>query len=388
MGLMDIIEELALNETMTLALIVIGVAVLITIILLMSYFNILVTIASFSYPNARLRAMGNPYIRRQKLLELMEMSSPNEVAQEISKEGYKLPTNIEKVGVDEAERQLEIAHVDSLKKVLASDPQSIRPFLEAYLLKYDIAQVKKAIRAKQNGMSNEELKKRLVPVKEIDDDIISSIIDATTVDEVCNTVRGKKFGETLVRASSEHKGDIVALDLALDQFFSKELRLAITRVDTTVSETVTMFVGKYADITNIKHIIRSKHQGLDLAMTERFLVEGGRLLAPWKLRSMIEVKGIQELAPELEGTPYMEIIRDAMQKFSETKSIYALEAAFDQLLLQISQEIASSSLIAAGPTIKFIVAKEFEIRNLKAVLRGLYEYLPPEKIMAMLIMED
>jgi len=91
LGLMDIIEELALNETMTLALIVIGVAVLITIILLMSYFNILVTIASFSYPNARLRAMGNPYIRRQKLLELMEMSSPNEVAQEISKEGYKLP---------------------------------------------------------------------------------------------------------------------------------------------------------------------------------------------------------------------------------------------------------------------------------------------------------
>jgi V/A-type H+-transporting ATPase subunit C len=385
---MDIIEELGLSDTMALALVVIGAAVLITIILLMSYFNILVTIASFSYPNARLRAMGNPFVRKEKLVELMELSSAGEAALEISKEGYKLPPNIEKVGMEEVERQLELAQVEFLKKVLASDPQSIRPFMEAFLIKYDAAQVKKALRARKNAMPNEELKKKLIPVKEINEEIIENILDASTIDEVCNAVRTTKFGDTLIKVASEHKGDIVALDLALDQFFSKELRLAITRVDTPVRETVTLFVGRYADITNIKHIIRSKQQGLDVALTERFLVEGGRNLAPWKLRSMIEVKGVPELVTELEGTPYLEIMREAMTNYTETKSIYALEAAFDKLLLQIAQEISSSALIAAGPTIKFIIAKEFEIRNLKALLRGLYENLPSEKIMPMLIMEE
>jgi V/A-type H+-transporting ATPase subunit C len=388
LGIMDIIEELGLSDTMALALVVIGAAVLITIILLMSYFNILVTIASFSYPNARLRAMGNPFVRKEKLVELMELSSAGEAAIEISKEGYKLPPNIEKVGMDEVERQLELAQVEFLKKVLASDPQSIRPFMEAFLIKYDAAQVKKALRARKNGISNEELKKKLIPVKEINEEIIENILDASTIDEVCNAVRTTKFGDTLIKVASEQKGDIVALDLALDQFFSKELRLAITRVDTPVRETVTLFVGKYADITNIKHIIRSKQQGLDVALTERFLVEGGRNLASWKLRSMIEVKGVPELVTELEGTPYLEIMREAMTNYTDTKSIYALEAAFDKLLLQIAQEISSSALIAAGPTIKFIIAKEFEIRNLKALLRGLYENLPSEKIMPMLVMEE
>jgi V/A-type H+-transporting ATPase subunit C len=388
LGISDIIEELGLNNTMAMALVIIGAAILITIILLMSYFNILVTIASFSYPNARLRAMGNPFVKKQKLSELMELSSAGEAAVEISKEGYKLPPNIEKVGIDEAERELELAHIDFLKKVLNSDPQSIRPFMEAFLIKYDAAQVKKAIRARKNGTSNEELKKKLIPVKEIDEEMIDNILDANTVDEVCNAVKTTKFGDTLIKTSSEHKGDIVALDLALDQFFSKELRLTITRVDTPVRETVTLFVGKYADITNIKHIIRSKQQGLDTALTERFLVDGGRNLASWKLRSMIELKGAQEMVTELEGTPYLETMREAMVDFTETKSIYALEAAFDKLLLQIAQEISSSSLIAAGPTIKFIVAKEFEIRNLKAVLRGLHEKLSPEKIMPMLVMEE
>ncbi len=388
MGIMDIIEELGLNDTITLAIVVIGAAVLITIILLMSYFNILVTIASFSYPNARLRAMGNPYVKKQKLMELMEMSSSGEVSIEISKEGYHLPPNIEKVGMDEVERQLELAQLEFLKKVLASDPQSIRPFLEAFLIKYDAAQVKKALRAKKNGISNEELRKKLIPVKEIDEKIIESLLDANTIDEVCNAIRTTKFGDALIKAASEHKDDIVALDLVLDGFFSKELRLAITRVDTPVRETVTLFVGKHADITNIKHIIRSKQQGLDVTLTERFLIEGGRNLASWKLRSMIEVKGIQEIVTELEGTPYIEKMREAMIDYTETKSIYAIEAALDKLLLQEAQEISSSALIAAGPTIKFIVAKEFEIRNLKAVLRGLHENLPSEKIMPMLIMED
>jgi V/A-type H+-transporting ATPase subunit C len=377
-----------LDTTFTLALLIIGGAVLITIILLMSYFNVLITIASFSFPNARLKAMGNPFIRKRRLSDLMEMSGAGEAAMEITKEGYNLPQNIEKVGTEEAERKLEIAQVEFLKKVLDSDPVSLRPFLEAYLIKYDAMQVKKALRGRQKGISNEELKSRLIPVKEISESVIENILDTQSVDDVCNSLRSTKFGDILIKAQAENKGNIVILDLTLDNFFSSELRKAITRVDTSVRETVTLFVGKHADITNIKHIIRSKEQGLDAQTTESFLVEGGRLLAPWKLKQMIEVKGLQELITELEGTPYLDTLREAMQDYSETKSIYSLEVALDKLLLYTASEIASSALIAAGPTIKFIIAKEFEVRNLKAVLRGMYEGLSQDQIMPMLIMEE
>jgi vacuolar-type H+-ATPase subunit C/Vma6 len=270
LGISDIITELGLDTTSTLALIIIGGAVLITIILLMSYFNVLVMIASFSYPNARLKAMGNPYIRKRKLLDLIELSGAQEAAMEISKEGYNLPQNIEKVGTEEAEQKLEIAQVEFLQKVMASNPQSIRPFLEAFLIKYDALQIKKAIRARQSGTSNDDLKKKLIPVKEITQEIIDDILDTSTVDDVCNSVKSTRFGDSLLKAQAEHKGDIVVLDLTLDKFFSSELRKSIIRVDTSVSETITLYVGKYADITNIKHIIRSKQQRLDPQTAESF----------------------------------------------------------------------------------------------------------------------
>ena len=388
MDIVDIFEDLGLNSTLGMALVVIAGAVLITIILLMSYFNILVSIASFAYPNARLRAMGNPYVTKRRINELVEMAGAQEMAQEIAKEGYDVPPNVETVGLEEAESELEAAQVRFMKKVLASSPVSMRPFMEAFLIKYDAAQVKKALRAKQNGTTPEELKKRLIAVKAVDQEILDALVETTSIDEVCNAVKGTRFGEILIKTASEHRGDIVALDLALDKFFFRQLKLAITRVDTSVRETVTVFVGKYIDITNIKHIIRAKQQNLDASTTEEFLVSGGRNLADWKLSQMVEAKGISELVTELEGTPYIEPMREAMLKYQENKSFFAIESTFDHMLLKAARELESSALIVAGPTIKFIIAKEFEVRNLKAVLRGLYEHMSPEDILPLLIMED
>ncbi len=237
-------------------------------------------------------------------------------------------------------------------------------------------------------MSAEELKKRLIPVKAVDQEIVDALVETTSVDEVCNAVKATRFGEILLKTASEHRGDIVALDLALDKFFFRQLKLAITRVDTSVRETVTTFVGKYIDITNIKHIIRAKQQGLDASTTEEFLVPGGRNLADWKLSQMVETKGISELVTELEGTPYIEPMREAMQKYQEERSLFIFESTFDHMLLSAARELESSALIVAGPTIKFIIAKEYEVRNLKAVLRGMYEHMAAEDILPLLITED
>jgi len=51
---------------------IIGVAVIIFIILFMSYYMNIITIANFAYPNARLKAIGNPFINKEKLLDTIE----------------------------------------------------------------------------------------------------------------------------------------------------------------------------------------------------------------------------------------------------------------------------------------------------------------------------
>jgi len=103
---------------------------------------------------------------------------------------------------------------------------------------------------------------------------------------------------------------------------------------------------------------------------------------------MCEVNDLTELFNELEGTPYITPIRDAMSDYEKTRSISALEIAMDRFLLARIVDISIQYTITAGPMIRYIVSKEYETRNLKTVLRGLSEEMPDKKIAPLLITES
>ncbi len=388
MGIMEVIEELALNNPIAFTLMVVGLAVLITVILLMSYFNVLVAIAGFAYPNAMLKAIGNPFVRKQRLIELIETGSLGEIQTEISKEGYQLSQNIEKADITTIENDLDKAHIEALRKAQASSPQSIRPFMDAYLLKYDVEQIKKVLRARKEGTPNEEFGDKLLPVRVVNKELIQDLLDTNSVEDVCNALKETKFSDLLIKEYAESKGDLISLDLALDRFAFEELHKVKGRVDRAVAESISVFVGKYSDINNIKILLRAKQQGFDAPTTERFMLKGGRFLADWKLKQMVEVQGVQETLSELEGTPYWEPLKGAMQSLRESGGVYPIEAELNKLMFQATIEIASSALITAGPTIKFIIAKEFEVQNLKVLIRGLREGFEADRIMPLLMMEE
>jgi V/A-type H+-transporting ATPase subunit C len=91
---------------------------------------------------------------------------------------------------------------------------------------------------------------------------------------------------------------------------------------------------------------------------------------------------------ELEGTPYITPIRDAMGDYEKSRSISPLEIAMDRFLLSRIVDLSIQYTITAGPMIRYIVSKEYETRNLKTVLRGLSEGLPDNKITPLLITES
>lgn len=388
MSIFEVIEDLALNNPVAFTLLVVGIAVLITVILLMSYFNILVAIAGFAYPNAMLKAIGNPYVKKQRLLDIVEVGNLGEVQTEISKEGYHISQNIERADIAVIENDLDMAHMEALRKTLASSPQSIRPFLEAYLLRFDAEQVKKVLRARDQETPNEEFKDRLLPVRVVTQELIQDLLDTSTVEDVCVALKDTKFSDLLIKEYNESKGNLISLDLALDRYAFEEMHKAKARVDRSISESVTIFVGRYADIMNIKTLLRAKQQGFDAATTERFLVKGGRALGDWKLKQMAEAQGVQEALSELEGTPYWEQMKGAMQSLGESEGIYPIEAKLNILLFEATTNIASGALITAGPVIKFIMSKEFELQNLKVLIRGLREGFEADRIMPLMITEE
>jgi len=363
----------------TFVLMIVGSSLLIVVILLMSYFKVLISITNFTFPNAKLRARGNPFIKKDVLKSLVDSSNINEVFSKIREEDYELP----KEGTEDLptiEKKLEENVIESIKKTYMSVPTNFKPFVNTWLMKFDLKMVKRAMKAISRDMGKEKLDKKLSPVKTIDEETLEEIKSARNMQELIAILKETKFGEAL--KGKEKVDDFFDIDVELDNFLFKELRKAVNQVEGEERSTVRYFFGKYTDILNLKIIFRGLREDIEEEKLKESLLPSGRELEDWKLENMVETTSLDEALIELEGTSY-----DDLREGKSAASYFDLEKKLDEKLLIAVSEIYSQEILTVGPLLKFLIAKEMELRNLKILIKGVKENMGPEKISDLMIME-
>jgi ATP synthase A1 C subunit len=291
-------------------------------------------------------------------------------------EGYKIENG-------NTEYSLDKILISQMKALTSSMPEGVRPLFDAYLTKFDANQLKNIIRMKNRGVEKEEILKKVLPVKKLTSELISDLADAKDIETMVSMLKETYFNDAF--KTGGHNG---FLELMLDKYVYEKLRNATLRVDVDVARAVSMFVGRYADIMNLKILIRSRKMGYDSDVLETFLAGKGRELAEWKLHEMSLATNIHEIISETEGTMYAQPLKEALPEYEKTGSVYPLEAALDRHLLKTVSALSVEHGLTAGPPIRFAVGKEYEIRNINAVIKGISEGLSPEKIKPLLITED
>ena len=77
----------------------------------------------------------------------------------------------------------------------------------------------------------------------------------------------------------------------------------------------------------------------------------------------------------------------AIEDYNKEKSVQILENRLDRFFLKHITEISTKNYVTIGPTLRFIVSKEFEIQNLKIIAKGVAENLSSDFTKKFLIME-
>jgi vacuolar-type H+-ATPase subunit C/Vma6 len=293
-----------------------------------------------------------------------------------------------------------------MENLIHSVPEGIMPLFNAYLTKFDAEQLKKIIRMKSGGMEKEQILKKVLPVKIVTPALISELADAKDVETMLSMLKETPFNDAfkmetyepmishgICEANSEDarksiKHFSVALERILDRYVYEKLRTSTLRVDVDVAPCVSRFVGRYADIMNLKILIRSRKMGYEPGVIESFLLGKGRELGEWKLHELSLATNIQEIISETEGTAYAQPLKEALPEYEKTGSVYPLEAALDRELLKTVSALSVEYGLTAGIPIWFAVGKEYEVRNINAILKGVAEGLTPEKIKPLLIAEE
>ncbi len=343
------------------------IAVLIAILVFMGYLRKILSIASFMSPNATIFAIGAKYTESSNISRLLDMSTVSEVIADAKKEGYHIDN------LDMADIQIEKDMLDMMDEVITMLPEGARQFSEVYMLKYDTAIVKRILRGKHANISNQEIYRSVYEGRFLTKLIINHMVEATNVEDAISALDSTPFkGAIAVWAERNNLYDV---DTYLDRFVMEQLTEAKDTLDEDSREAIEKFLSILLDVYNLKVLIRGK--AMSIENLENFIISDGYELTEWKLKLMAESRNLDELMSHLEGTDYAFI--------REMKLPFRIELALDQYLLNKVNELALVYSVSSGPAVMFLVAKEYEARNLKVVVKGFMENIPKDMIRGLLV---
>ncbi|MCL6642844.1 MAG: V-type ATPase subunit [Candidatus Bipolaricaulota bacterium] len=128
-----------------------------------------------------------------------------------------------------------------------------------------------------------------------------------------------------------------------------------------------MLVAIWADLLNLKSLMRAKLMGKDRAFAQGVLVPGGSLDAS-RLLALMDA-AMETWADELRHTPYAEVLHRGLASLTERRSLALFERLSDDFVTGFLKR-AKLALYGAEPLIAYVLAKETELKNMRILLVG------------------
>lgn len=233
---------------------------------------------------------------------------------------------------------------------------SIRPVLEFYPYTSPNARV----RARRGKLFDEKQ--------------LSEIVEADTLDEVKNYLRGvPEYAEYVEKYPLEK-----ALDTQLAETHDLLARIA----PDDIQETFDILLSKW-DISNLKSIIIAKEAGLTREETENLLIPFGELKD--SSDKLLDAKNIEEVVNALEGTEYAQVLEDAIPEYQKMGMLLPLEAALDKNYLNNLVRSVANPADDNSKLLQSYIGTLVDTTNLKIILRAKVDGLKYEEIQSYMI---
>lgn len=339
-----------------------------------------ITHMKFAYPNALFGAIGNPFIGEKDLSGVVESKDLSGFIESVNS---LKDFSIEGENAFEVQKSLDEHFIQTIRMMRKDSPKDMSDFYEAYLEKLDMYVVKNVLKSKLEDASIEDGK--------IDEAILETTrellqklkdVEKKNLPEIF-----KRYGfeKEIIDVSSEGKIDFFNLDNEINKYIISKFKQV--KVPYKCEEGKQIFINRMIDVLNIKNVLRAKQLAYDSDSCKKLFLGEGQEIAPWKFRDMTDVDQVSQVISILEGTSYYNVLKDNIEEYNKENSVQVLENALDGLFLKLVRDISIQYFVSIGPTIQFLISKEFEVQNLKVIAKGVYENLPTDIINKFVVTE-
>jgi V/A-type H+-transporting ATPase subunit C len=345
--------------------------------------------SNYEYVTARVRSRQAKLFDEDDYRKLVRMG-PGEIARFMEETEYETEMNAlgsRHSGVDLIEYALNqnlAKHFDDLLQ-WANGP--LYGYIANYLRSFDAWNVKTVVRGIYTDAATADIEDDLIRTGEFSDRQLDRLAEATSIEAVVDQLSGTIFGEPLAEAMSDYEseGVLVPLENAVDRAFYAHLLDEVGETDPdSPTALYAEFLEAEIDFRNLRNGLRIARSGADIDPAE-YYIEGGRLFAPEELRQL--AGNTEELVARIRESTYGDDLAAALELLEDAESLIGFEHALDAALLEYSEKLSSRYPLSVCPVLSYVLSKERETDNIRAVARGREAGLSVEEIEEELVIQ-
>jgi len=338
------------------------------------------------YVVARVRARRGKLYSGEEYRKLTRMT-PSEIARFMEESTYEADINAlgsRHAGVDLIEYALNNNLARQFERILSWSEGQIYDLVVRYLRKFDAWNVKTVVRGIYTDASREEVEADLIRAGEFDDRRMRRLLEADTIRAVVDILEDTIYGEALETAFPEYESTdvLVPLENAVDRAFYERLLENLPSAEPI--RQYREFLHAEIDFRNARNALRLARSGADIDPAE-YYIDGGELFTRSDLSRL--ASSVEELVTYIEESKYGEEIGEPLAELREAESLIAFEHATEAALLEYADRLGTVHPTSVTPVISYILAKEREVENIRAIARGKEAGLSDEQIEEELVIQ-
>ncbi|MFQ3285379.1 MAG: V/A-type H+-transporting ATPase subunit C [Natronomonas sp.] len=338
--------------------------------------------SNYEYVTARVRSRRAKLFDEDDYRKLVRMG-PSEIARFMEETEYEAEMNAlgaRHSGIDLVEYALNRNLAKHFDDLLTWSDGPLYGYVANYLRKFDTWNVKTVIRGIYTDADRESIQDDLIRTGEFSERSLDRLVDATSIEEVVDLLENTIFADPLNEAFSDYESQdvLVPLENAVDRAFYSHL---MDNIGTPEPDTPTAlyreFLQAEIDFRNVRNALRIARSNADIDPAAYFM-DGGRLFRADELRQL--VSNTDELVERIRESTYGDDLVEALESLEDIDSLIQFEHALDTALLEYSEKLSNRYPLSVCPVLSYILAKERETDNIRAIARGREAGLSVEEI--------
>lgn len=326
---------------------------------------------NYEYVIARVRSRRAALFGDDDYRKLVRMG-PGEIARFMEETEYETEMNAlgaRHSGVDLIEYALNRNIAKHFDDLLRWSDGRLYDYIARYLRKFDVWNAKTIIRGKYTDSDREAIETDLIRAGEFDDQFLDELLAAGSIEAVVEQMENTRFGEALEEAYEvfEEEDVLVPLENALDRAFYEELLTGLPTEPSRPMALYVEFLSAEVDFRNLRNAFRLARSGADVDPSEYF-IEGGKLFDATELRQLST--DVDRLVEHVRSSRYGDELKAGLDSLEEAGSLIEFERAVDAALLEYASMLSNRYPLSVCPVLSYVLSKEREVSNIRAIARG------------------